>query len=131
MPQRPLSPHLTVYRMFRYSLFTSFANRATGVVQSLGLLVLAYWLMAVASGAGAYAQALAWLSLPIFKLLYAALILTFCYHLSAGIRHLIWDTGAGLERHQSQRSAWIVMVVSVLLTLLFLYWAFCPAGAHS
>ena len=117
--------------MFRYTLFTSFANRATGVVQSLGLLVLAYWLMAAASGANAYAHALAILSLPIFKVLYAALILTFSYHLVAGVRHLIWDTVTGMERHQSQRSAWVVISVSVLLTLFFLYWAFCPAGAHS
>ncbi|MGH8209689.1 MAG: succinate dehydrogenase, cytochrome b556 subunit [Steroidobacteraceae bacterium] len=129
MPQRPLSPHLSVYRMFRYTLFTSFANRITGVVLSLGLLVLVYWLMAVASGAAAYTRATAVLSLSLFKLLYATLLLTFSYHLVAGVRHLVWDTGRGLERHQSQRSAWIVGTLSVLLTIAFIYWAFCP-GAH-
>lgn len=115
--------------MFRYTLFTSFANRVTGLVLSIGLLVLAYWLMAVANGSAAYTQASAILSLPIFKLLYAALLLTFSYHLVAGVRHLVWDTGHGLERHQSQRSAAIVIVVSLLLTVAFIYWAFCP-GAH-
>jgi succinate dehydrogenase / fumarate reductase, cytochrome b subunit len=129
MPQRPLSPHLTVYRMFRYTLFTSFANRATGLVMSLGLLVLVYWLMAIASSGAAYTHALAILRLPIFKLLYAALLFTFSYHLAAGIRHLIWDTARGMERHQSQRSAWIVGTVAVLLTIALIYWAFCP-GAH-
>ena len=129
MPQRPLSPHLTVYRMFRYTLFTSFANRVTGVVLSIGLLVLVYWLMAVASGAAAYTRAIGILSLPIFRLFYAALLLTFSYHLVAGLRHLVWDTGHGLERNQSKRSAWIVGTVSVLLMIGFLYWAFCP-GAH-
>ena len=129
MTQRPLSPHLSVYRMFRYTLFTSFANRATGVVLSVGLLVLVYWLMAVASGAAAYARAIGILSLPIFKLFYAALLLTFSYHLVAGLRHLVWDTGRGLERAQSKRSATIVVVVSVLLMAGFIYWAFCP-GAH-
>jgi succinate dehydrogenase / fumarate reductase, cytochrome b subunit len=129
MTQRPLSPHLSVYRMFRYTLFTSFANRATGVVLSVGLLVLVYWLMAVASGAATYARAIGILSLPIFKLLYAALLLTFSYHLVAGLRHLVWDTGRGLERAQSKRSAAIVIVVSVLLMVGFIYWAFCP-GAH-
>jgi succinate dehydrogenase / fumarate reductase cytochrome b subunit len=131
MPQRPLSPHLTVYRMFRYTLFTSFANRVTGVLLSLGLLVLAYWLMAVASGAAAYERATATLTLPIFKLLYAALLFTFSYHLVAGIRHLIWDTGHSLERRQSQRSAWIVGTVSVLVTVAFIYWAFCPGARQS
>jgi succinate dehydrogenase / fumarate reductase, cytochrome b subunit len=128
MPQRPLSPHLTVYRMFRYTLFTSFANRVTGVVLSIGLLVLVYWLMAVASGAGAYARAIYVLSLPVFKLLYAALLLAFSYHLVAGTRHLIWDTGRGLERAQSKRSAWIVGAVSVLVMIVVLYWAFCPGA---
>ena len=129
MTQRPLSPHLSVYRMFRYTLFTSFANRATGVVLSVGLLVLVYWLMSVAGGAAAYTRAIGVLSLPIFKLFYAALLLTFSYHLVAGLRHLVWDTGRGLERAQSKRSAAIVIVVSVLLMIGFIYWAFCP-GAH-
>lgn len=129
MPQRPVSPHMTVYRMFRYTLFTSFANRVTGVGLSLGLLVLVYWLMAVASGTAAYQQAITILSLPIFKLVYAGLLFAFCYHLIAGVRHLLWDTGHGLERHQSQRSAWVVGTASILLTLAFVYWAFCP-GAH-
>jgi succinate dehydrogenase / fumarate reductase cytochrome b subunit len=115
--------------MFRYTLFTSFANRVTGVGMSLGLLVLVYWLMAVASGAAAYQQASAILSLLIFKLVYAALLFAFSYHLVAGVRHLIWDTGHGLERQKSQRSAWVVGTASVLLTLAFVYWAFCP-GAH-
>ena len=129
MTQRPVSPHLSVYRMFRYTLFTSFANRITGLVLSLGLLVLVYWLMAIASGAAAYTRAIDILSLPIFKLFYAALLLTFSYHLVAGLRHLVWDTGRGLERAQSKRSAAIVIVVSVLLMIGFIYWAFCP-GAH-
>ena len=126
---RPLSPHLSVYRMFRYTMFTSFANRVSGGVLSLGLLVLVYWLMAVASGAAAYTRAIGILSSPLFKLLYAVLLLTFSYHLVAGCRHLIWDTGRGMEREQSKRSAAIVIAVSLLLMLALIYWAFCP-GAH-
>ena len=126
---RPLSPHLSVYRMFRYTMFTSFANRITGAVLSVGLLVLVYWLMAVASGAAAYTRALGILSLPVFKLFYAVLLLTFAYHLVAGCRHLIWDTGRGMERGQSKVSAGIVIGVSLVLMIVLIYWAFCP-GAH-
>jgi succinate dehydrogenase / fumarate reductase cytochrome b subunit len=115
--------------MYRYTLFTSFANRATGVGLSIGLLVLVYWLMAVAGGPRAYARASAVLSLGIFKVIYVGLLLAFCYHLVAGIRHLIWDTGYGLERQQAKRSAWIVGVASFVLMVAFIYWAFCP-GAH-
>ena len=115
--------------MFRYTMFTSFANRVTGCVLSVGLLVLVYWLMAVASGAAAYAHAIGVLSLPIFKLFYAVLLLTFAYHLVAGCRHLIWDTGRGMERGQSKISAGIVIGVSLVLMIVLIYWAFCP-GAH-
>jgi succinate dehydrogenase cytochrome b subunit len=120
---------MSVYQMYRYTLFTSFLNRVTGVVLSIGLLLLVYWLMAVAGGSRAYARADAVLSLGIFKLIYVGLLLAFCYHLVAGIRHLIWDTGHGLERQQAKRSAWIVGVASFVLLVALLYWAFCP-GAH-
>ncbi|HEY3787127.1 MAG TPA: succinate dehydrogenase, cytochrome b556 subunit [Steroidobacteraceae bacterium] len=115
MRSRPLSPHLSVYRMSRYTLATSIFNRLTGVGLSVGLFVLVYWLMSVASGARAYERAQRVLALGIFKLLYAALLIALCYHLVAGIRHLIWDTGRALERSQSQRSAWLVVVVSIML----------------
>lgn len=129
MTERPLSPHWQVYK-FKYTLTTSFLNRITGVVLSLGLIVLAYWLMAVASGGRAYAQALALLSTTIFKLLYALLLIAFCYHLVAGIRHLIWDTGRYLERAQSKRSAGIITVISIVLMIVCLYFAFFT-GAHA
>ena len=129
MPPRPLSPHLSVYK-FKYTLMTSILNRFTGLGLSVGLLLLVYWLMAVASGAHAQARAARLLSLPVMKAVYAALIIAFCYHLSAGIRHLVWDTGRGLERAQAQRSAWLVVGVSIALMLLVGYCAWL-AGARA
>lgn len=129
MPTRPLSPHLSVYRMSRYTLATSIFNRLTGLGLSLGLLLLVYWLMAVASGAQAQARATRLLSLPVAKLVYAALIIAYCYHFVAGIRHLVWDTGRGLERAQAQRSAWLVVLVSLALMLALGWYAFAGARA--
>ena len=123
MPSRPLSPHLSVYKMSRYTLATSIFNRLTGLALSLGFLGLVYWLMAVAGGARAQAQAQRLLSLPPAKLITAGLMVAFCYHLTAGVRHLVWDTGRGLERAQSRRSAWLVGAVSVMLTLIVGYCA--------
>jgi succinate dehydrogenase / fumarate reductase cytochrome b subunit len=123
MAERPLSPHLFAYK-FKYTLATSIVNRLTGLSLSVGLLVLAYWLMSVAGGTREYAEARAVLSMGIFKLFYAALLFAFAYHLVAGIRHLIWDTGRYLERAQSKKSAAIVVVLSVLLTVVLLYAAF-------
>lgn len=121
MPSRPLSPHLSVYQMSRYTLATSIFNRLTGAGLSLGLVLLVYWLMAVAGGAQAQERAQRLLGQPAVKVIYAALVIAFSYHLVAGIRHLVWDTGRGLERAQSQRSAWIVVGVSALLALAIGY----------
>lgn len=117
MPDRPLSPHAGVYK-FKYTIVSSFLNRLTGIAFSLGLIPLAYWLMGLANGPKAYNEAAVVLSSPLFKLIYVGLAFSFCYHLVAGIRHLVWDTGRGLEKRQSQTSAWAVGAISVVLTLL-------------
>jgi succinate dehydrogenase / fumarate reductase cytochrome b subunit len=128
MPARPLSPHLSVYKMSRYTLATSILNRFTGVALSAAFALLVYWLMSVAGGAGAQARAARLLSLPLMKLVYAACIAAFCYHLLAGIRHLVWDTGRGLERAQAQKSAWLIVGVSIALALLVGYCALVLRG---
>ena len=130
MPTRPLSPHLSVYRMSRYTLATSIANRFTGVALSLGLPLLVCWLMAVAGGPRSYARAMRVLTTPLAQLVYAALVVAFCYHLVAGLRHLVWDTGHALERAQSQRSAWVVIAATVVLVLLMVYRLWF-AGGHA
>jgi succinate dehydrogenase / fumarate reductase cytochrome b subunit len=124
MRARPLSPHLSIYRITRYSMVTSFANRITGLVLSMGFLAFIYWLTSLARGARAYARAQEVLGSDVAKLFYAGIIAAFAYHLVAGIRHLIWDTGRGLEKAQSQRSAWLVVAASLVLAVLALWWAF-------
>ena len=128
--QRPLSPFFSVYRMTRYTLLTSIVNRGTGLVLSLGLILLVYWLMAVAGGRASFNQAQAVLAWPPLKLLYLGLILAGSYHLVAGIRHLVWDTGMGLERAQARRSSWIVIGASLALTAV-LAWALLGGGASA
>ncbi len=128
MTERPLSPHLSVYRMRRYTLLTSITNRATGLVLSAGLILLVYWLVAVAGGAEAYRGARQVLSLGVLKAVYVILLAAFSYHLIAGIRHLIWDTGAGLERAQAKRSAAIVAIASLLLLAGLAWWALHGGG---
>jgi succinate dehydrogenase / fumarate reductase cytochrome b subunit len=124
MRARPLSPHWTIYRMSRYSMASSLANRLTGAALSAGLLLFIYWLTALARGARAYARAQELLGSGLAKFIYLAVIAAFCYHLIAGIRHLIWDTGHGLEKAESQRSAWLVIGAALVLTVLCALWAF-------
>jgi succinate dehydrogenase / fumarate reductase cytochrome b subunit len=106
-----------VYK-FKYTLTSSILNRFTGVILSAGFLVLCWWLMAVAQGAAAQERAQHLLAWAPMKVVYLALIFAFAYHLLAGIRHLIWDTGRGLERSQSRVSAWLLGIGSVVLTLV-------------
>lgn len=119
---RPLSPFLH-YR-WRHTNTLSILHRMTGLILSVGLLLFVYWLMAVAGGARAYARASGVLSLSAFKLMYALLLVAFSYHLVAGIRHLVWDTGRGLERETARRSARLVVIIPILLAIWLGYWAF-------
>lgn len=129
MPDRPLSPHASVYKL-KYTLLSSFTNRLTGLALTAGLLVLLYWVLAIFRGPAAYARAEMVLGHPLFKLVLSGMLFAFSYHLIGGIRHLIWDAGRYMERSQSQKSAWAVGALSLLLTLALVYWAFCPAGAR-
>jgi succinate dehydrogenase / fumarate reductase cytochrome b subunit len=115
--------------MSRYTLLTSVLNRATGLVLSAGLVLLVYWLTAVASGNAAYQAARRVLSLGLLEAVYVGLLAAFSYHLFAGIRHLIWDTGHGLERGPARRSAWLVALASVLLFLALAWCALRSAGS--
>lgn len=128
MPDRPLSPHLSVYKL-KYTLLSSITNRITGLILTAGFVVLLYWILAIFRGPEAYAQAEVVLGHPLFKLILTGFFFAFCYHFVGGIRHLVWDTGRGMERHQSRMSAWAVGAIAALLTLGLAYWAFCPAGA--
>lgn len=120
---RPLSPFWTIYRMSRYCLLTSFSNRVAGLIVSLGLPLLAYWLTRLASGERAYSRAQPVLAHPALQAFYALLLLAFAYHLVAGVRHLLWDTGRGLERGQSRASAWVVIACSLALAAVLIWWA--------
>src|SRR5262245_48822400 len=125
MSQRPLSPHLGVYK-FAYTMSLSILHRLTGMAASVGFLAFAWWLMALASGPEAYATAMRCLTSPFGKLLLAGFSFSFVYHFCNGIRHMVWDTGRGLERIQARRSGAVVVVAALLLTAL-LWWFGCAA----
>jgi succinate dehydrogenase / fumarate reductase cytochrome b subunit len=125
---RPLSPHLQVYRR-TYTMVLSITHRITGLALAAGLVALAAWLLALAAGPAAYGD---WLvvagSVP-GRLLLAGLVVAFCYHLAAGIRHLVFDTGRGLERRDARRSGALVVVATLLLSALALVALFAPGVA--
>lgn len=127
MASRPLSPHLSVYR-FAYTMALSIYHRATGLLLSAGLLLLVGWLFALAQGAAAHAAFTRFAASWPVKLVLALLVVCFCYHLANGVRHLLWDLGRGMERHQARASARVVLVVTALASALLLYLFFFSRG---
>jgi succinate dehydrogenase / fumarate reductase cytochrome b subunit len=129
MNQRPISPHLGVYK-FMYTMSLSFLHRITGCAAAVGFLLFVWWLMALASGPDAYSRAMQCLSSPFAKLLLVGFTFSFVYHFCNGIRHLVWDTGRGLERAQARRSGAVVIVAALLLTAVVIWFA-CRAMGFS
>ncbi len=99
----------------------SILHRVTGVGMSIGLVVLAAWLMQAAAGPEQYQYFRATMASAIGKVFLIGWTFAFFLHLGNGIRHFVWDTGRGFEKNQANASAWIVLVLAVALTAGF--WA--------
>ena len=115
--ERPLSPHLTIYR-WPITMTLSILHRMTGVAMSIGLVVLAIWLIQAAAGPEEYQYFRAAMSTLIGRLLLIGWSFAFFLHLANGIRHLIWDTGRGFEKQQARISAWFVLILAAALTAI-------------
>lgn len=126
-PQRPLSPHLQVYRP-QITTVLSILHRATGIVLAIGAFGLAWWLMAITASPERYEQFMAVAgSLP-GKLVLGAFSWCLLYHFCNGIRHLFWDAGKGFEIKQFYASGWTVVVASFVLTAGLWAWALGMGG---
>ena len=120
--KRPMSPYmLGPYYKFQITSLLSILNRLTGVFMSVvSAPLLLCWLIALASGEEAFAALGLWLGSILGKLVIAASVFSFSFHLMGGIRHLIWDAGWMLENSQVRSSGWLAIVGSVVLTLIVL-----------
>jgi succinate dehydrogenase / fumarate reductase, cytochrome b subunit len=126
MVERPLSPHMTVYK-WSYTMTLSILHRVSGIVLFGALLVMIAWLTAAARGPDAYRDAMGILASAPFKCLIALALLALCYHFCNGLRHLAWDVGLGFERAQARRSAIIVVIVALLAFAVCVYYLACSA----
>ncbi len=116
MSERPLSPHLQVYRL-PITAVLSISHRITGVLLSIGAVLWVVFLMAVAQGEAQYALAQSVLDSFPGKIFLWGWIYALFFHLCHGVRHLIWDTVHGLERDTLARYAYLEIAASALLTL--------------
>ena len=117
--ERPLSPHLQVYRPQMTSI-SSILTRITGNGLIVGVMLAVWWLLAAASGPEyfAYVDAIAtsWFGDLVFTLS----LLAIWYHYLAGLRHLYFDAGKGLEIETAEMLGWVCIIGSVVLTVITL-----------
>ena len=118
---RPLSPHLQVYKP-QLTSFMSILHRLTGVGLSFGIVLFVAWLAALANGSESYAGFLTYAHSLIGQVLLFGITAAFFYHLCNGIRHLVWDAGAGLDIKTAYKTGYAVLAIAVFLTACV--WAF-------
>ena len=117
MANRPLSPHLQIYRP-QITSGVSIFNRITGVGLAFAMLVVVYWIGAAAYGPDSYARAQEVIWSWFGRLCLFGFSVCLFYHLSNGIRHLFWDIGWGFEKTQVNASGIAVLVATAVLTAL-------------
>jgi succinate dehydrogenase / fumarate reductase cytochrome b subunit len=116
VPARPLSPHLQIYRPM-LTMMMSIVHRITGAGLYFGMLILAWWLLAAASGPNAYAKFQWFMETLIGRVVLVGFTWALIHHMLGGIRHLIWDTGALLDKTSIEILAWATIIGSTALTL--------------
>ena len=107
----------------------SIIHRITGGALYFGTLLVAVWLMAAASSQGAFDWVNWAFGTWLGRLILFGYTWALMHHMLGGIRHFVWDTGAGLEKHTASKIAWATLAGSVVLTLLIWVAGYMARGA--
>ncbi|HEY3487916.1 MAG TPA: succinate dehydrogenase, cytochrome b556 subunit [Gammaproteobacteria bacterium] len=123
MANRPLSPHLQIYRLPLLPLL-SITHRITGFGLSLAAVLIPVVLISLIMGPEAYARLYAhlaaWYGQTVLLLISVSLI----FHTLNGIRHLVWDLGRNLAVSNAERSGYAVIIFTLLLTAGLWLWIY-------
>ena len=117
---RPLSPHLQIYR-WTWTMAMSIFHRATGCALFAGTVLVAIWLLSIASGPVAYDRVAWFFGTPVGLLIMLGYTWALMHHMLGGIRHLTWDTGIGFEPGTRIAMARGTLIGSICLTVVI--WA--------
>ncbi|WP_439109576.1 succinate dehydrogenase, cytochrome b556 subunit [Lentibacter sp.] len=117
--ERPLSPHLSIYRPQLTSI-TSILTRITGNALIISALLVVWWLLAAATGPAYYAIANSVLTSWFGDIVMSLSVLGVWYHYLAGLRHLYFDAGHGLDIETAEKLGWGCLIGSVVLTVITL-----------
>ncbi|MBT3558844.1 MAG: succinate dehydrogenase, cytochrome b556 subunit [Rhodospirillales bacterium] len=121
---RPLSPHLQVYRP-QITSFISIMHRLTGVAMAFGTILFTYWLASAAYGAEAFERAQSLMGSWFGLVVLLGFTFSIYFHFANGIRHLFWDVGKGYEMETVRKTGWLVAIFAIVATVAT--WAtVCP-----
>ncbi len=115
MAQRPLSPHLSVYKLPLLPL-VSIITRICAVALSIGILVFGIWLISLGYSSDSLAFLTEILVSPVGVVLLVGWTFAFMWHSANGVRHLFWDAGHGFSLTVAERSGYAVIIFSVVGT---------------
>jgi len=125
---RPLSPFLT-YR-WTLTMAMSIVHRITGIALYVGTLLLAWWLIATASGPGAYANIQGFTSSWIGRIIVFGYTWALMHHMFSGIRHFIWDLGYGFKPTEREWLTWAALIAGISTTVLIWIVAYAFGGGR-
>jgi succinate dehydrogenase / fumarate reductase cytochrome b subunit len=115
--RRPLSPHVQVYR-WPLSMALSILHRITGCALAVGTVLLTWWLVSAAGSDDAFDRAQWFMGSALGLLLLFGWSAALLFHFFSGIRHLVWDAGAGFDAPHYTTSGWAVVIATGVSTVL-------------
>ena len=119
MDNRPLSPHLTVYKPQITSVLSIF-HRITGAGLAVSTVLVVFWLASLAIGEVTFKGFNNFLNNPFIIIVLVSSLWALWYHFCTGLRHLYWDMGYGYDLKSVTISGWVAVIFSFVLTFLTL-----------
>lgn len=127
-PQRPLSPHLQIYTPL-INMVMSILHRLTGAALYFGTLLLAWWLIAAATGPAYFDYVSSWFSPWYGQVVLIGYTWALFHHMLGGVRHFIWDLGYGYDLRTVDQLSWGSGALSLIITgLIWFGVAFARGG---
>lgn len=123
---RPLSPHLQVYRL-PMTAKMSISHRITGVLLTVGLVLLSVWVIGAGVGEDTYNMMMNFIGHPITKFVFLGWAFVLFYHMGNGFRHLFWDMGIGLNEKAAVKTGTLVILFALGVTAFF-WWVTCDCN---
>ena len=115
---RPVSPHATIYR-FPLNAVLSILHRITGIALAVGGVLVVWWFLAASVSEGYFGFVDGLLTSLFGDLVMLGCLAALSFHFCNGLRHLVWDAGAGFSTRNVNRSAIAGMAGAAIIFLAF------------